>query len=353
MSIRNINFFGFIWHSFWLSLAETFTEKNTVLPALILLNGGTQFDVGILTSIMIGAPLISQLLFASYLTNKQFKKKFLLGGIYLRVIAFVGVAVSIYFFNEMNSRIFVFVIFLWMSLFAFSGAFAGVSYSDIVGKVFDSSTRKKFFVLRQFISSFGILISALVVNHILSTIQYPKNYQISFFTAGLLLFLGSLGFLFLKEKPSNVETNHGNFFKILIKIPDEIKSSANLKNFIVAANLIGLSFVLIPFYIGFVKNSFDFNNSQVGNFLIVQIIGMIFSNILWGKIVKIISFKGMLRIAVLLLFFLSITALVLVQFNNVDYFYILFILIGFSISAHKIAVEGVIIEISNEINRPL
>jgi MFS family permease len=80
---------------------------------------------------------------------------------------------------------------------------------------------------------------------------------------------------------------------------------------------------------------------------------MIFSNILWGKIVKIISFKGMLRIAVLLLFFLSITALVLVQFNNVDYFYILFILIGFSISAHKIAVEGVIIEISNEINRPL
>jgi len=93
----NRNFIGFIWHAFWLALAETFAEKNVVLPALILFTGGTQTQVGILTSLMIGLPLFTQLLFAGYLTSKSRKKNFLLGGIYLRVFAFLGVGMSISF----------------------------------------------------------------------------------------------------------------------------------------------------------------------------------------------------------------------------------------------------------------
>jgi len=57
------NSFAFIWHAFCLSLAETFTDKNSVLPGLILLLGGTQTDIGTLTAIMIGVPLISQIIF--------------------------------------------------------------------------------------------------------------------------------------------------------------------------------------------------------------------------------------------------------------------------------------------------
>ena len=73
----------FVWHAFWLSLAETFTDKNSVLPGLILLAGGTQTDIGTLTAIMIGVPLISQIVFASLLLKKSYKKKYLLTGIYL------------------------------------------------------------------------------------------------------------------------------------------------------------------------------------------------------------------------------------------------------------------------------
>lgn len=128
------NFAGFIWHAFWLALAETFAEKNTVLPGLIILVGGSQTEVGILTSIMIGVPLFSQIVFASYLTNKPLKKNFLLGGIYLRVFAFAGVGLSIFYFNSFSTLTFIYILFFWMTLFALSGAFAGISYTDIVGK---------------------------------------------------------------------------------------------------------------------------------------------------------------------------------------------------------------------------
>lgn len=347
------NFIGFIWHAFWLALAETFAEKNTVLPGLILLGGGTQSDVGILTSIMIGVPLISQLLFASYLTNKSKKKSFLLFGIYLRVIAFIGVALSIYYFEYFAETTFVLVIFIWMTLFSVSGAFANVSYTDIVGKSFDAAMRKKFFVFRQFIIGIGIFVSAVIVKQILSSIKYPDNYQVAFFTAGGLLFIAAFGFILLKEKPSQISQRYKNIVDVIKAIPGEIKKSDNLKNFIISTNLIGITFVLIPFYVGFVQDKLEITEDVIGTFLVIQIVGMIISNLFWHQLVKKFSFKGMLRVTIIINAILPIIALLLAAMNNISSFYVLFFINGAAISAQKIAYEGVLVEISNESNRPL
>ncbi len=351
--IKDKNFIGFIWHAFWLALSQTFAEKNVVLPGLILFAGGTQEHVGILTSIMIGIPLITQLLFASYLTNKTLKKKFLLWGIYLRVSAFLGVGLSIFFFDAFSPAIFILIIFIWMGLFALSGAFAGISYTDIVGKSFDRSKLKKFFVTRQFLTGGGIFISALIVDRILTHIKYPENYQTAFITAAALLLIASFGFLYLKEKPSKISHRYNGFIEVLKKIPEEIKLNSNLKYFVIAANLIGMAFVLIPFYLGFIKQSYTLTTNEIGNFLLVQITGMIISNFIWNKVVKKLSFKGMLNISVILLSSLPLLALVLNYFNNINLFYLLFLFTGSAISAQRIALDGVIIEISNEANRPL
>ena len=245
------------------------------------------------------------------------------------------------------------MIFLWMLLFTTSGAFAGISYTDIVGKSFDSPERKKFFVYRQVLSGSGILISAIIVKQLLSNIEYPYNYQAAFFTAGVLLLIASLGFIFLKEKPSELSLGYRNILEVIKLIPGEIKSNPTLKYFVLSSNLIGFSLVLIPFYIGFIKRNYALTNDEIGNFLLCQIIGIIASNILWNKLIKIISFKGMLKVAAFLLSFTPVLALIFNQFNNMNLFYILFLFNGSAISAQKIAQEGSIIEISNETNRPL
>ncbi len=240
-----------------------------------------------------------------------------------------------------------------MLLFALSGAFAGVSYSDIVGKSFDRAVRKKFFVYRQFLSSIGILISAFIVKQLLSNIPYPQNYQTAFLTAGILLFIASIGFMTLHEKASQISNSYKNVFHVLKSIPYEIRSNKTLKNFVIVSNLIGVSFVLTPFYVGFIKNTYTITNNEIGNFLLVQVLGMIFSNLLWNKIVSKISFKGIIKIAVILLASLPILTMLLSLLGNIEYYYFIFFLVGSAISAQKIANEGVIIEISNEANRPL
>jgi hypothetical protein len=96
------NFRAFVWHASWLGFTVTFTEVNTVLPGLIVEVGGSQIHVGILTAIMVGAPMLTQLLFAGFLTPKPRKKPFLLLGIYLRVAALAGVAWTLSHLTSIN-----------------------------------------------------------------------------------------------------------------------------------------------------------------------------------------------------------------------------------------------------------
>ncbi|MCF8242152.1 MAG: MFS transporter [Melioribacteraceae bacterium] len=347
------NFSGFIWHAFWLALAETFAEKNTILPGLILIAGGTQVDIGILTSIMIGVPLISQILFAGYLINKTHKKRYLLLGIYLRVFAFTGIGFSIFHFNSFAPQTFIMIVFTGMILFSLSGAFAGISYTDIVGKSFHSAERKYFFVIRQVLTSVGILISALLVTLILKKMSYPQNYQAAFFSAGAMLFVASIGFSFLREKASETSDNFKNLFSVIKHIPSEIKKNLNLKYYMIITNLEGFTFVLIPFYVGFINSKYSLTSEDIANFLLAQIIGMVLSNLFWKKLVQKYAFIGMLKTTIILLGLLPLIALSLQLFDMHFLYYGLFILSGAAISAKKIYQDGIIIEISNESNRPL
>lgn len=347
------NFFAFNWHAFWLALAQTFADKNTVLPGLILFAGGTQLEIGYLTSIMIGIPLISQLLFASYLTRKPLKKHFLLLGIYMRVLAFAGVVLSLSSLETSNPNFIIYSVFAWMFLFSISGSFAGVSYTDILGKSITGETRKRFFVFRQFLSSIGVLISALVVRFILRELEYPQNYIIMFSAASALLFIATFGFLMIKERPSEIKKTPESLTTILRSIPSIIKKDGNLRNLIISVNLLAISFTLIPFYVSLVKSNFTLDKTTIGNFLLLQIIGMIISNLFWMKLAKAKGFKGIFKIAIILYALLPIIALLFASFFPMEYFGIVFLVVGASISAYKISGDSILIEISNEHNRPL
>lgn len=345
--------FPFIWHAFWLSLAETFTDKNSVLPGLILLAGGTQNDIGYLTAIMLGVPFISQILFTTLLINKPYKKKYLLGGIFLRVSAFWGVALTISFLDSFSPSAFIIIILLWMALFSVSGAFAGISYNDLLGKILDHSERKKFFVIKQIINGTGIFFSAFLLKELLTGMPYPANYKYAFLLAGFLLLTGTLGYFRIKEKPTLTGNKAYSFFSMLKEIPHLLRENPNLRNLIAAVNIMSLSVTITPFYAAFAKENSLFSAEFITTILIYQITGMIVSNFLWQRIITKIAYKGMLRISALLYVFIPIGALILIKFNSVAVFALLFFIVGSAISAYKIAAEGALIEISNETNRVL
>ena len=347
------NFFALVWHGFWLALAQTFAERNTILPALILSVGGTQTTLGVLTSVVIGVPFLAQLIFAGYLNRKPLKKKFLVLGILLRVSAFAGLSLTVYFYDKASPNTVLFIIFLLMLLFSISGAFAGVSYTDIVGKSMDTPMRKKFLVTRQFMSGIGLLISAVVARQLLKSFDYPQNYQLLFGIAAALLFIASFGFMAIKEKPSELKETHNSIADVLRSVPAIIKNDSNFRTFIIIVNLTGFALTIIPFYIALGKETFAIAEKQVGNLLLIQITGMILSNIFWSKYVHTKGYKNVLKVFVGFQIALPLLFLVVSRTLPFAFYNALFFLVGLSISAQKISIEGILYEITTESNRAL
>jgi len=346
------NFKAFLWHAAWVALTVTFTELNTVLPALILQAGGSQIQVGILTAIMVGTPMLAQLFFAGLLTPRIYKKPFLLTGINLRVLALLGIAWLLGQTGISGGGLLL-QIYLWLLLFTVSGAFAGVSYTDILGKSVEGEDRKRFMVLRQTIASLGVLASALIARQVLQVYGYPGNYRLLFLLAAACLFLASFGFWALRERPTRVVLERGNFGEILRFIPRALREDANLRNYVFFNNLAGFAITLMPFYVVLAKERYPGSVELVGNFLLLSIVGLILSNLVWHQVVRRWSFRGVLLAWSLLAGLLPLVALFLSFQENLLYYVPVFFLGGASISAQRIAADGVLLEISDESNRTL
>jgi len=347
------NFKSFVWHASWLGFTVTFTEVNTVLPGLIVEVGGSEIHVGILTAIMVGAPMLTQLLFAGLLTPKPRKKPFLLLGIYLRVAALAGVAWTLSQVAQINAGFMIFLVYAWMLIFTTSGSFAGVSYTDILGKSIAGEQRKRFFVLRQFLSSIGVLVSALIAREILQNYGYPLNYEILFIAASACLFMASLGFVALREKPVASRYESSSILEIFRFIPAYLKEDANLRNFIIVNNLAGFAATLTPFYVVLAKERYSLSTTDIGNFLLIGITGMVLSNFLWSQVVRKYSFKGVLIVWIIIGAILPVLALILSHWAPYALYQTIFFLSGVGISAQKISQDGVLIEISENDNRAL
>lgn len=205
---------------------------------------------------MLGGSSLFQLFFASFLSGKPAKKKFLLIGINLRVLSLFALS-SLFLIpaKSGNSGWLILLIFLVISVFSFSGSFANVSYVDILGKSVLPENRKRFFSLRQIINSLGILVSALIVRQLIRTIDYPDNFALLFFIATTLLLLASLGFWRIEEVMTGEWIKRG-FFDFFRSIPGEIRKNRNLGFYLLIINSLGLGLSILPFLILLAKNRF-------------------------------------------------------------------------------------------------
>lgn len=345
------NFLAFLWHALFLAFVSTFIDVNTILSSFILNIGGTNFHVGLLTGISVGLPLITQLLFAGFLSGRKRKKPYLLLGIYLRVLALFGMGYTLSISEHGGQGRLLGLIFLWIGIFAVSGAFAGISYTDLLGKIFVGRQRKRFLIFKQFVSAVAMLISAVTVRQIVISIPYPTNYTVTFFAASGLLFVAALGFVMIGEAPGRGNRDQ-NLLSILKSIPGILAADKNLLNYIFMMNLASLGFTVIPFYVAFSKKLYGLEQHQIGNFLLLLFLGMIVSTFVWNQVSKRYKFKGIFLGFILIGSLLPLVAVLLSRYG-VGVYQWLFFPAGFSFAAYKIGMEGILLEISDDDNRAI
>ncbi|MDA3833784.1 MAG: MFS transporter, partial [Spirochaetales bacterium] len=226
------------------------------------------------------------------------------------------------------------------------------AYIDIIGKSLNEEFRRSFFTKKQIISSFGVLLSAVVARFIMHNARYPLNYEILFAAAAVFLLIATVGFWRLREIPIKSDGLMG-YFKILSTLPAVLKQDKNLRYYLVFINAVGAHVALTPFYVAFARKQFYLDAQVAGNILFIQIIGMIAASFLWPKLVKRGGFKLILKIFALLSAALPPLALFLGHTVSLPVYLILFLLVGVAVSAKMITENSVIVELTNEKNRVL
>lgn len=346
------NYRAFLWHAVFLSITVTFTEINTVIPALIMQIGGREIHVGIVSAIMIGIPLISKLNFAGYLHGKSRKKPSLLIGINIRVLSLAMIAGTLMIYSRFTFIQLLLILYAELLLFTLSGAFAGISYVDLVGKSFQESVRIAFFTKKQIISSVGILLSAVIARFILQKAPYPVNYEILFAAAAFFLLIAALGFWRIREKPVQTKERAG-YLSTLRSIPKVLKEDKNLRIYLLFINAIGIHIALTPFYIAFARDRYYLDAEVASNVLFIQIIGMISASLLWPRVVRKGGFKRILKIFSMLCMLIPLTAIIIGYTAPLSVYLMLFFAVGFTVSAKMISENSVLVELTTEENRVL
>jgi len=324
-------------------------DVDTIIPAMMVDAGGSSLQLGILTAIMLGGGRFAQLFFAPFLNNQPSKKSYLLGGINARIFALGGMALLFYFSSHINDSFIIWFIFVLISLFSFSGAFANINYVDILGKSVLQEKRKAFFSAKHVISSIVVFMSAFLARRVLTSSGYPVNYAILFSLAAGLLGIASFGFWKIKEIHASNSKIDGlvKFVHIVIQ---EIRTNKKLRNYLFLVNTQGISIVLMPFLILYAKKMFSAGGHDIGNFLILKVIGGILTGSILFYYSKKIKYQPMLYITSILSVLIPLFVLMLPGSMTFPY---IFLAGGIVFTIHSISMSGILLEITTDKNRAL
>lgn len=324
-------------------------DVDTIIPSMMVDAGGSAVQVGILTAIMLGGASFTQLIYAPFISNYPFKKKFLLLGINARIFALLSMGLMLFFSSLIDGSTIIRLIFILITVFSFGGAFANVGYTDILGKSVIEDSRKSFFSIKQVITGITLFFAALLVNKILALSVYPANYGYMFFIACGALFIASLGFWNIKEVTQSrmVVKNPKHFFHL---IKTELKQNEKLKYFLGFINSMGISISLLPFVILYAKEFYNTQSADTGLFLLYKIIGSVATGFILFFLAGRYKYRYLLYGSAALAFALPLFILLA---SGMPSFILIFFIGGIIFTAYSISMNGVLLEVSGIENRTL
>jgi MFS family permease len=343
------NFKSFLWHATFLAFAKNFMDVDTIIPSMIVESGGGAMHIGILTAIMMGGSSFTQLFFAPFISNKHYKKRFLLFGINTRVLSLFGLGVLLFLLQGNQHRYVLWLVFFFITTFSLAGAFANISYVDILGKSVNQDKRKTFFSTIQIISGVIVLGAAFLAKQLLEWKEYPVNYAFMFFTGAVLLLIATAGFWSIKEVvPSRLKISGIKAFFNVLKT--ELKENKKLGYFLGYINTQGTAISFLPFIILYAKETFNTQSSDTGIFLIYKVIGVVFVSVLVLLGAKKVKYNLLLFSNVILSLTLATLALFIKDAASIKY---IFILGGIVYSLFSMSMNGLLLEVSGNENRAL
>jgi len=342
-SVNRRNFLGGLWHGAFLALGMALTQPTTVISAFVAALTGSTIWVGGLATVLTVAGALPQLFVARWMSPIAYKKPYLLGAIYIRVISWALLAYLIYAISGKYPITLAWILVGILTVFYAGGGLANVPFTDIIGKIIPQGKRGAFFGGRSAIAAPLSIGAAFLAREILVRVDYPNNYALLFALAAIGLGIASLGFLVINEPASPVSQQQRQTWREYWR--QVIKTALNLKELAIAQLLTGFSLMVLPFYVVYAKDELNAPADSIGWFLLAQVLGGVLFSPLWAYLVDRFESRVMLMVCASISTITPILAMVLGS-QGWYAMLIVFFLIGASLNGRIIGFQSGLLELA-------
>ena len=340
-----------ILHGFFLTIGTTIAEPQTILPLIISHFGGGAILIGFFSSLLRGGAIIVQLYAAFHAQSYPRMLPYFRRVLIVRFFAWLFIGISILLFGETNQTLTLWCIGIGLFIFSFSAGFGAIYFREIVAKLFTHKFRGKTMSTRQFFSGAGAILSGTVAGYILGVYEAPFSFGILFVASAFIMGFGYLAIGTVSEPIKEKVSIKEKSFKLFLKNAYKTLQSDSQLKVQVYTFLLAYSYLFaLPFIIVDARTKIDLTGTAIGLLITSQMVGAMFSNILWAKL----SSNGKNKLIAQITITTTIFAIFLAFFNTSLYSYMfLFFLVGTAMDGNRIASGNLLLILAPEDKRPV
>jgi len=348
---KKLNHYKNVIHGFFISVATTIAEANTILPLIVSYFGGGAILVGFFSSLLRGGAILVQMYAAFYAQGYNHMQKYMRRVFLARFIAWFFIGICIIVFENDYPNFTLFCIGIGLFIFSFSAGFGAIYFKEILAKIFTKEYRGKSMAIRQFFSSFGALLSGAAAGYIIETYEKPFSFGILFIVSALLMGFGFWAFGTIDEPIKQNVTTKEKSFKDFLNNAKILLSNDTKLQIQVVTFLLSYSYLFaLPFIIVDASSKINLDGAAIASIITVQMIGAMFSNILWGKLSS--NKQNKLISNIIIIFHIIAISLAFIA-SNIYFYMFIFFLSGAAMDGYRLASMNLLINIAPEDKRPV
>ncbi len=258
-------------------------------------------------------------------------------------------ALATYFFIRKGSLAGLLLFFVFYGCHALAGGFNFVPWLDLIGKILLPKKRGRVLGFNRFAGGILGIVGALIAGRILGHLPFPNNFSLCFLLAFLMTSISLTVFSFYREPAYPVVKKRvawGKYFKGLGRI---LKGNKNY-SYCLLANIV-LCFVgmATPFYALYAIEKLKAPEGWIGIFTALLLGAQTITFILWGYLGDRRGYKGVMVLSAL---FAGSAAVLALLAGSIGLYLLVFILLGFYMSAVMLGYMNIVLEFSPPEERP-
>ncbi len=340
-----------ILHGFFLSIGTTIAEPHTILPLIISHFGGGPILIGLFSSLLRGGAILVQLYAAFHAQSYPRMMKYFRRVLTARFFSWLFMGITILLIGEDYPSITLWCIGIGLFIFSFSAGFGAIYFREIIAKIFTHKFRGKTMSARQFFSGLGALISGAVAGYILEIYPAPYSFGYLFVASAFIMGFGYLAIGTVAEPIKQKVAIKEKSFKLFLQNAFTILKNDKQLKVQVSTFLLAYSYLFaLPFIIVDAGTKIDLDGTAIGLLITSQMIGAMFSNIIWAKL----SSNGLNKLTANITISMSIFAIILAFVSSSLYAYMfIFFIVGASMDGNRIASGNLLLILAPEEKRPI